>query len=212
MENLVWTPEWVEFGWLRYRSYTKTIFIGDESLWDLESRLLDEVGSLLSERRPIKVEELCDAARWRGLQSLNWIQSNDPKFIQEISRLAFDKDAANFLRHHILMILKGVGLSLASAVVTMYDQYNFTVIDARSKASLKALNKWPEKDPEKEIAWDHPSGHGYMEYVSMMRYFAGELYCELRNLERALWQWHRDSEASKRGFLDLNTWQEIYPL
>lgn len=212
MAEFIWSKEWVEFGWLRYRSYTKGIQIGGESLWDLESRLLDEVGSLLSERRPIRVEELCDAARWRGLQSLYWIEQNEPKFIEAVSRLAFDKDAPNFLRHHVLMILKGVGLSLASAVVTMYDQYTFTVIDSRTKGALKALGKWPDKDPEKEMPWDHPSGHGYMEYVEMMRYFAGDMLCELRNLDRALWQWHRDSEESKQGFLTLEDWQRLYPL
>jgi hypothetical protein len=202
--------EWVEFGWRRYRSHMKTINVGNETYWDLEQRLLEEVGTLLSEKRPIRIDELLDSAKWRQIQSQYWIEKNEEKFIEAVSKLAFDKDAANFLRHHILMILKGVGLQLASGIVTMYDRFTFTPLDARTKAALKALGKWEEIDPNIDMPWDHASGHGYLKYCESLRRWAAELGVDLRNLDRALYQWHFDSEASKSQGLSFDEWQNKF--
>jgi hypothetical protein len=206
-EPIAWTPEWVEWGWMRYRRFMLRMEYEGGTLWDLEGRLLDEVGTLLSERRGIFLDELQQVAAWRRMRRVK-LELVDEDFLLAASKVAFWQNTPNHLRHLILMLVKGVGLQLASAVMKLYDRFNFAIIDPNIKRSLQVLGRWQGQLSPGEVAWDDPSGYGYFGFVRTCLQFASDLGVDLCSLERALWQWAEDCKRQRR-ILMLDQWRQL---
>ena len=84
----------------------------------------------------------------------------------------------------VLVGLSGVGIPVASAILTAMFPLRYTVIDKRALTSL-----------------GHPTNDGticfYLQYLKKCSRLAGHYDVELRALDRALWQW-RPAKISDR--------------
>jgi hypothetical protein len=83
----------------------------------------------------------------------------------------------------VLMGLNGIGVPVASAILTAIDPTRFTIVDFRALESLNA--------EKADITIDF-----YLAYLEECRRLARENKVSLRTLDQALWQWSK--EASKK--------------
>jgi hypothetical protein len=87
------------------------------------------------------------------------------------------------LTFRILDILDGVGIPMASALLTVVARLRFTVTDYRAIETL-----WEHGEIDcKRIP--------HREYLAVCRQIARRIDCDLRSLDRALWQWSKERSA-----------------
>jgi hypothetical protein len=101
--------------------------------------------------------------------------------IEDVTRLALA--APERLRHRVLDLLGGVGVPVASALLTVCQPTRFTVIDYRAIETLQAhgeLDGWPS----------------YPDYLQVCRALADRVGTDLRTLDRALWQWSKERDTA----------------
>lgn len=84
----------------------------------------------------------------------------------------------------VLIGLRGVDVSVASAIMAAVDPERFTIIDYRA---LEALGVKQRPSPTVEF---------YLEYLAHCRQLAPKRRGGLRELDRAMWQWSKDQDAS----------------
>jgi len=82
----------------------------------------------------------------------------------------------------VLCRLHGVGIPVASAILTMIDPERYTIIDVRALESLGVSRS------ENSIDYDY-----YLAYLQKCRELAREHKVSLRTLDRALWQWSKEN-------------------
>jgi thermostable 8-oxoguanine DNA glycosylase len=87
-------------------------------------------------------------------------------------------------RVELLLSVDGIGIPVASAILAVCYPDDFTVIDYRAIASIKALR--PER--HKSIV-PNPTAFtkGYIRYVAVCKEIAKEERLSLRDVDRALW-------------------------
>lgn len=78
--------------------------------------------------------------------------------------------------------LHGVEIPVASAILTAIDPERYTVIDFRALAALG-------------VSATSPSLNLYISYLRKCRELAFSLHVGLRDLDRALWQWHKNENG-----------------
>lgn len=93
------------------------------------------------------------------------------------------RDQLDWMRHHVLCILAGVGQPVASAILTIWKPETQTVLDVRAVAALQALG---ELQPTKTGGLPD-----YWNYLERFREVASDLHVTHRDLDRALWKWHK---------------------
>lgn len=116
---------------------------------------------------------------WKtGGRGRSRLRKNTDKEIIDILRLAIvaktDRAAIS-----VLSGLNGVGVPVASAILTALDPGRFTIIDFRALETLGVTK------PNITINF-------YLLYLNECRKIAKENGVSLRTLDRALWQWSRD--------------------
>jgi hypothetical protein len=94
------------------------------------------------------------------------------------------------MRHHILCILDGVGHPMASAILTVWEPEEHTVLDYRAVEALQELKQRGALDSEL------PPGQrraypGYWTYLQAYRSIARSVGVSFRDLDRALWKWSK---------------------
>ena len=110
------------------------------------------------------------------------VEKNSDEEIADAVRLAADAktDRSGIA---VLVGLSGVGIPVASAILTAMFPLRYTVIDKRALTSL-----------------GHPNNDGamkfYLEYLAECRRLADLYNVELRTLDRALWQWRPAKDFS----------------
>ncbi len=143
-----------------------------------EAELFDELGPAVAARGYYTRDELMQVGEWKSPRAKSYLARNPDSDIEDISRLALA--APERLRHRILVLLGGVGIPMASALLTVADPYRFTVIDYRAIETLRAYG-------ELDVRW--PS---YSSYRALCRDLADRTATDLRTLDRALWQWSKE--------------------
>lgn len=105
-------------------------------------------------------------------------------------RIAFAPQTPDRLRHRILALLAGVGHPMASAILTVWRPDEHTVLDYRVVAALQELGN------RGVLNSDAPGGSeqalpGYWAYLQAYRPIADKIGANYRDLDRALWKWHK---------------------
>lgn len=152
-------------------------YVSDENEMTRECQALDAgqriaIGEFnLSNLEPI--------IRWKSPRPLPLIMSNSSDEVTDALCLAVgartDRAAVA-----VLLGLRGVGIPVASAILTAIDPKRFTIIDYRALDSL-------------DVRRPSPTVNDYLEYLAFCRSAADEVCVELRDLDRALWQQSKDT-------------------
>jgi hypothetical protein len=159
----------------------------DEELGDsaLEHELLNSTHQAIAAREYLTSSELTKIVTWKS-QRTTGILEDDPDTIRDVTRVALASNTPEWMRHRILSILDGVGHPVASAILTIWDPDNHTVIDDRSVAALRklwGLGLLPSEPPSQT--------NRYWTYLKVYRDIAADLGVAHRDLDRALWKWNK---------------------
>jgi hypothetical protein len=175
----------------RYFSESKPSQIEDEE------DLLNRVGPAIRERGYYTVAELQRVNRWKLPTERNrsWLAKNSHHRVRAVTQKALA--APEELQLYTLQLLHGVSAAVASALLIFPFPDRHTVIDFRVARALEALDKagqlpdellWRQRPPS-DNSWLPP----YPAYLDACRRLAGHLNLGLRDLDRALWQWHKET-------------------
>lgn len=128
---------------------------------------------------------------WKSPRPKPHLESNSAVRIKECLDKACEAglsgNAIGAINH--LDKIKGVGVRMASAILTCIDQDRYTVLDFRALTALKY--------PMQAAASDY-TAEAYGIYLGACDRIATENNITKRSLDRALWQWSKNKSKSKR--------------
>jgi hypothetical protein len=157
----------------------------EEELGAQEVELLGATHTAVAARRYLTGAELVEIVRWKSPRALGHLRWRDDGTIGDVTRVAFASDTPDWMRHHVLDILPGVDHPVAGAVLTVWDAENYTMYDYRAIEALDELRRCGELGP------DEAPGR-YWAHLQASRDVAKRLRVGLRDLDRALWKWHKE--------------------
>lgn len=144
----------------------------------LERRLFGEIHDAVAKRGYFTHKEFMEVGQWKSPRSRAYLGRATPDEVKQITKLALG--APEWLRHRVLRLLDGVGVPMASALLTVADPTRFTVYDFRALQTLAQSGEIESTNLR------------YIEYVEVCRKLAERINVDLRTLDRALWQWSKD--------------------
>lgn len=121
---------------------------------------------------------------WKSARRVKLIQVNTDSEIQEALSVAV-KAGEPRVAIGVLMGLCGVGLPMASAILTAVKPDDYTVIDFRT---LEALGV-PDLSPDRNFY--------LLKYLPECKRLAREACTSLRIIDRALWSWSKHNKYSQ---------------
>jgi len=168
----------------------------DGELTPLERELLATTHLAIAECGYLTADDLEKIGTWKAQRVLGYLSKNAENTIVDVTRLALAPKTPEWMRHHILRILEGVGHPMASAILTVWDPTNHTILDYRAVDALQELKKRGAFDLEP------PSGRrgalpGYWTYLQAYQPIAKSVGVSFRDLDRALWKWHKEEMPEK---------------
>ena len=121
--------------------------------------------------------------RWKSKRPTPFYKANDERLIEEATRLAYEITNER-IKLHILKVLKGVQVPVASTILHYLYPDKFPIFDEYARATLEKAGKWsrPISDASDE-AW--------LEYTALMRNLSNSLGVTLRELDKALWAYYK---------------------
>ncbi len=165
-----------------------------------EEELLSSVGPAVRQRGHYTVPELERVNRWKlpTQRNRSRLAKNSAADVEAITRRAIA--APEHLQLYVLQLLHGVSDAVASALLVFPFPDRHTVIDfrvARALETLEAEGQLPDqllwrRPPPKSGSWLPP----YPVYLDACLRLAAHLNVSLRDLDRALWQWHKETGRS----------------
>jgi hypothetical protein len=132
-------------------------------------------------------ENLKVIVRWKSPRKIAFIDDNTEIEIARALRFASDPRTSEKSAVGILDKLHGVGVPIASAILTTMFPEKYTIIDFRALESLGVI-----KAPTDSI-------HYYLSYLETCRELARKHKVSMRTLDRALWQWSKQHGTQKTG-------------
>lgn len=124
-------------------------------------------------------DNLRTIATWKSPRRAALIDDNEEGDIAVALKFAAAPTTPEALAVAVLTALHGVGIPMASAILTAINPDRFTVLDFRALQSLGVEN-WPD------------TLGLYVSYLKACRELAAKHGKSLRTLDRALWQWSKE--------------------
>jgi len=118
--------------------------------------------------------ELYDLVYWK-LKSSRWIDQNTESFVKKVTGEAFSLDD-DWEKLNKLTELKGVGESVASAILHLYDEAHYPILDKHALCSIGIDHN--------KVKYNAPF---WQKYVDFCRAEAKQYSVSMRTLDRALW-------------------------
>ena len=146
--------------------------------------------SSLKQQGFLTKEKLLKILRWKSPRPLRFYESNDEKFVQETTKLAFTTKDEN-LKIHILTALNGVNYPAASAILMFYDRSKYPVLDIRV---WKQLYKFKLVDGNER--GQSFSLQQWNKYLKVIRNLAAELNITVRQTEKRIFDHDRNTQTS----------------
>ena len=155
--------------------------------WELEERLIAMKPAIRKEGC-MNFDQLRTLAEWKLPRTLHNIDKNDINdnsraFVEMITGQAFEAKP-DWAKLMTLTVLPGVGESVASAILHLFDTADYPIMDINAEWS---------------VGFDWNSGQIYplwQEYVNYCRDIANRRGIKMRTLDRALWKFP-DTEEGK---------------
>jgi len=131
--------------------------------------------------------EFLEMCKWKDSRQRNrscW-EANTESEIVNVSTRVF---ATNDEHERIILLdrLKGVGIPIASAILTLTDPQAYGVIDIRVWQVLYLYGEVSYSPEGKKLSVGH-----WMDYLPKIRQWASEFEVCVRNIERSLFEYHK---------------------
>jgi len=140
---------------------------------DNEAVLLDAGSQLVSGK--YEIERIRELARWKSPRRASLIDENSEQVLREAIALVSEPQRSEVLAIGILTSLSGVGIPMASSILTAMFPLKYTIIDYRALATL-GVEKWTG------------SIEFYLAYLEFCLATSKSAGLSLRSLDHALWQ------------------------
>ena len=127
--------------------------------------------------------------KWKTPRQEKNYKNNEESLVKKATSLAYEVSHEG-LKLHILKVLNGVGVPVASTFLHFLHPDKFPIFDIRVRSSLKKAGKWNRPV-------DDASNDAWLEYVYIMRDISGMLGVSLRELDKALWAYDREKKEPK---------------
>jgi hypothetical protein len=131
-------------------------------------------------------DEFVAIAKWKSTRNTNRYKANNPHYIEEVTRLALSNSTSEQMRIECLTLLNGVGWPIASAILHLCHQDPYPVLDFRALWSLQS---------------EVPSKYDFnfwRKYTNSTRQISLRLDCDMRTLDKALWQYSNERQETSR--------------
>ena len=130
-------------------------------------------------------EELHDIARWKSPRRANLTLENTDDFIKDITKSAFTA-TDKWAKLLILTLLQGVREPTASAILHLFDNGQYPILDIHALWSVG-------------LPWEKRTSYPFwLEYIEFCRDTANRNNVSMRELDRALWKFSFDYGKTKR--------------
>ncbi len=150
-----------------------------------EQRLIDLRCDVLS-RGYLTKDELHEVARWKSPRRAALTLENTDNFIQEITGGVFTS-TDDWTKLLTLTQLQGIGQPTASAILHLYDEGDYPILDIHALWSIG--RPW-----KKRVSYPF-----WLEYIESCRDIANRNNVSMRELDRALWKFSSDYGRSGRS-------------
>lgn len=166
------------------RLHAQRYYYSNEPLLGDSDPRFPRAGDAIRARGYVQRDELYKIAQWKSPRRTKLVEDNPNEVVKAVTglALALRKTHPDYAVS-LLTVLKGVGIPIASTVLTVADPQNFGIIDIRA---WQSLSRWkPSRFPWKEYSYF--SVKEFLCYLEMIRELAqaGELSC--REVDMALW-------------------------
>jgi len=150
-----------------------------------EDRIMEEAGRRLVNAE-FDIEDATAVVRWKSHRPLWLFVQNKPPDVEAAIKAAIAATHAGDFRRAVtsLTSLKGVGLKMASAILTAMFPTIYTLCDIRASEALGQK--------------DYGSLRYYLAYLDYCRRMAAQYGVTLRDFDRANWQWSWEQSQKKR--------------
>lgn len=146
----------------------------------IEQRVLEKDGPKARKKGRMKRKGFLRVGQWKGLAVLNLLEHHAKHDIRFITSVALDDDTPDKFRIDILRTLDGVGVPLASSLLSAVYPKRFAIMDARAVGALHAAG---------HLDSDNPARIDYLDYISTLMTLAEACGCAPVELYRALYAW-----------------------
>ena len=126
----------------------------------------------------LEMDDLLNIVDWKAQRASGWAKRNDAPTVKSVSKWAFATPNPCFAVHALTYLI-GVGVRMATAILTVFDPEKYTVMDVRAKATLVRL------DLLADINLD--DCRNYRPYLEACKGEADRLGVSLRTLDKCLW-------------------------
>ena len=143
---------------------------------------LESITSAVKRRGYLRREEFLAVCRWKSPRSQPLCALNSAGTIKDVTRFALAPARPDRLKIETLIMLSGVGWPTASVILHFFDRDRYPILDYRALWS---------------VAQELPSPCSYefwREYTRFTRGLAGAIGCDMRTLDRALWQYSKENQ------------------
>lgn len=120
---------------------------------------------------------------WKARRQMENYKANDNNLVKEATRLAYETSNEQ-IKLHILKVLKGVQVPVASTILHFLQPDYFPIFDMHVRKSLKKTGKW-------DMDVNDASDEAWQKYVALMRELSERLGVSLRELDKALWAYDK---------------------
>jgi thermostable 8-oxoguanine DNA glycosylase len=153
---------------------------------DLE-QILTEFGTMARKRKHYNKREFMAICLWKSSRQKNNYKINSQEDIRSITRDAF-RNSVEKDRIKTLCKLKGVGVPVASALLTFYNPQKYAIIDIRCVEILFENG---------EINWTRISPGSWVKYLDTVTKLAKHFKLTPRKFEKVLFAYHRASQMEE---------------
>ena len=124
-------------------------------------------------------DELYELARWKSPRRAALTLENTDTFITGITETAFTT-TDDWTKLLTLTQLRGIGQPTASAILHLYDEGDYPILDIHALWSVG-------------LPWTARNSYPFwLEYIEFCRYIANRNGVSMRKLDRALWKYSSD--------------------
>ena len=137
--------------------------------------------------RHITLDILRDIVKWKAPRVIKRALKNSEEFVGEVTNHSLSSKNEQF-KIEVLILLKGVGYRVATAILHFCFPSEYTVMDFRAWWTLQQYNCLPEDYPIKDD-FEH-----WQKYLKVCREISKRCDCSLRKLDKALWQHSKEKQ------------------
>ena len=158
-----------------------------------DNETLKLIGGLegVRERGYFIKEEFLKMAMWKSARPRHQYLKNSEEEIVSVSRKLFSAESER-KKIGLLTSLKGVSIPTASAILTLTDPQNYGVIDIRVWQMLYLYGSVKAKPSGRNFGFND-----WSDYLAKLRYYAAKFRAPVRDIERAIFWYHRKMQQGK---------------